>query len=261
MLGKVSPASDQYALGGLLYELVANVPPAPDVLWTDSHLTAQMKALALPSALEAVMLQALNVRPEKRYPDVVTFLARLNSAVLQPDTLSQLEGEPEPIDALPQSIESVPIDTSPLYDEPEVSETPRRADKASTQQQAAKSVYDADMSEAMLMELLDEAFMKREASKNIFENFALLEEDEEENSFTASEPLLLETTTLIDGLEQQQEDEIMPTFGTPLSTRHARFASSSSSAAYSPVNKRALMALSVNALADDEVQASLPSYY
>ena len=85
--GVASAASDQYALGCLLYELLTGIVPNPPVLRQHATLNALVAPAALPQLphqIEAVILRTLAMKPRERYPDVVTLLAALKSAV-QPE--------------------------------------------------------------------------------------------------------------------------------------------------------------------------------
>jgi serine/threonine protein kinase len=79
-IGIASPASDQYALGCLLYELVTGkFPNLVSSLRQHSPLVPM-----LPRMVETVILRALALKPEDRYPSVTTFLAELK-LVTQPE--------------------------------------------------------------------------------------------------------------------------------------------------------------------------------
>ncbi len=88
----IGPASDQYALGCLAYELLTgNLPFATKDLprlWQSSSRVAPAAPSThlptLPRAVDAVLLRALSKRPIDRYEDVATFLAELKSAA-QPE--------------------------------------------------------------------------------------------------------------------------------------------------------------------------------
>ena len=87
MLETAEAASDQYALGCLLYELMTGLLPDPAVLRQQASLTelvAPTMVPLLPRQVEAVLLRALTIKPQERYPDVTAFLAALKSAV-QPE--------------------------------------------------------------------------------------------------------------------------------------------------------------------------------
>ena len=87
MLETAEAASDQYALGCLLYELMTGLLPDPAVLRQQASLTelvAPTMVPLLPRQVEAVLLRALAIKPQERYPDVTAFLAALKSAV-QPE--------------------------------------------------------------------------------------------------------------------------------------------------------------------------------
>jgi serine/threonine protein kinase len=81
-IGIASPASDQYALGCLLYELVTGkFPNLVSSLRQHSPLVPM-----LPRTVETVILRALALKPEERYPSVTMFLAELK-LVTQPEPL------------------------------------------------------------------------------------------------------------------------------------------------------------------------------
>ncbi|MBV9710617.1 MAG: serine/threonine protein kinase [Ktedonobacteraceae bacterium] len=87
MIGVANAASDQYALGCLLYELMSGIIPDPPVLRQQATLTELVAPTTLPSLprrVEAVLLRTLAIRQNNRYPDVTTFLAALKSAA-QPE--------------------------------------------------------------------------------------------------------------------------------------------------------------------------------
>jgi serine/threonine protein kinase len=72
-IGVAIPASDQYALGCLLYELVTGKFPNR-VSSLRQHLPL---VPMLPRILEPVILRVLALKSEERYPSVTTFLAEL----------------------------------------------------------------------------------------------------------------------------------------------------------------------------------------
>jgi len=87
VIGAASEASDQYALGCLLYELVTGMVPDPPLLRqhaTLNTLVASTTLPILPRQIEAVVLRTLAMKPRERYHDVATLLAELKSAV-QPE--------------------------------------------------------------------------------------------------------------------------------------------------------------------------------
>ncbi len=75
--GAIAPATDVYALGATLYELLTQVRPHPGSYaqiiqrHTDEVRPARPSALnpAIPRDLECILLKALSHRPEDRYPD------------------------------------------------------------------------------------------------------------------------------------------------------------------------------------------------
>lgn len=88
--GEATPASDQYAVGVLLYELLtgrqpfaADGPPAAVALrHTRESVPPPSGALpGLSPALDAVVARATAGDPRERYPDLAAFLAALRAAV------------------------------------------------------------------------------------------------------------------------------------------------------------------------------------
>jgi serine/threonine-protein kinase len=81
-------ASDQYALGVILYELLTGTVPfdaatAVGVLYKHVHGQAPRPSLinaAAPPALDAVVLRALAKNPRARFPDATTFIEALAGA-------------------------------------------------------------------------------------------------------------------------------------------------------------------------------------
>jgi serine/threonine-protein kinase len=85
--GKVSPASDQYALGILAYQLLAGRTPFEGDLasLTRAHMFEQPPALtslnsAVPAEMETVILKALSKDPDGRYASVAAFAEALRLA-------------------------------------------------------------------------------------------------------------------------------------------------------------------------------------
>jgi serine/threonine protein kinase len=85
--GTFSPASDQYALAVMAYQLLAGRPPFEGELGalTRAHLYDAPPPLrtfnpAIPPAVEAVILRALAKDPAKRYPTVAAFAQALRTA-------------------------------------------------------------------------------------------------------------------------------------------------------------------------------------
>jgi Protein kinase domain len=89
--GQFSPASDQYALAVVTYQLLAGRPPFEGDLatLTQGQLYEAPPSIrtfnpAISPALEAVVLRALSKKPAGRYPSVFAFAAALRSAAAQP---------------------------------------------------------------------------------------------------------------------------------------------------------------------------------
>ena len=78
--GEISPAADQYALAVLAFELLTKQVP-----WTMQPSTVRTLNPAVSPAVEAVLLQALAVRPEERFASVTAFADALRSAAAGDD--------------------------------------------------------------------------------------------------------------------------------------------------------------------------------
>src|SRR5579883_788381 len=136
--GAATPLSDQYALACLAYELLTGRPPfEADNLTLLTRLHATQKPIS-PASLqpqraqhvEQAILRALAKRPEKRYPDLQSFLADLVAPPPLPVPISAQETLPVPaqsppvLSAVPEAKPSeevteavLPIDSPPLREE------------------------------------------------------------------------------------------------------------------------------------------------
>jgi serine/threonine protein kinase len=74
---QIGPASDQYALGAIAYELYTGQQPLPA---TQTPVPPETLNLALPPAIAQAITTAMATFPSERYPDVATFVNTLLSA-------------------------------------------------------------------------------------------------------------------------------------------------------------------------------------
>jgi serine/threonine-protein kinase len=111
--------TDIYALGAMLYELLAGVVPYPaeDAIsamhrkvLTDPPLVRRVRPDA-PLALEAVLYRALRRRPQERYESMTALAHDLHDldAVVLPDKYERDEPPPAPLGDLPPWRTTVPI--------------------------------------------------------------------------------------------------------------------------------------------------------
>jgi serine/threonine protein kinase/outer membrane protein assembly factor BamB len=77
--GEISPAADQYALAVLAFQLLSGQVP-----WAMQPPAVRTLNPAVPPAVEAVLLQALALRPDGRYASVSAFAEALRLAAAQP---------------------------------------------------------------------------------------------------------------------------------------------------------------------------------
>jgi serine/threonine protein kinase len=92
--GAAVRASDLYAAGAVLYELLTGAPPFSGASATDIMMRHVREAVVPPSqrapergippALDRVVLRALHKRPEGRYPDAAAFALELRAAAAMP---------------------------------------------------------------------------------------------------------------------------------------------------------------------------------
>jgi serine/threonine protein kinase len=89
--GVVDARSDVYALGALLFRLIAGEPPYPGsspMAVMEGHTSASIPSLReragdhVPPEVDALVMRCLEKRPELRYPDVVAFMQAMRFALL-----------------------------------------------------------------------------------------------------------------------------------------------------------------------------------
>ena len=88
--GTPIPATDQYALAVMAYQLLVGHPPflggLEQLMYQHFHVQPQPPGTLkphLPGAIDAVILRALAKRPEERYPSISAFASALGQAVQQ----------------------------------------------------------------------------------------------------------------------------------------------------------------------------------
>jgi hypothetical protein len=93
--GTYSPATDQYALGVVAYQLLAGRPPFEGDLATVTQAQLNQPPApirtfnpAISPAVEAVILRSLAKRPGDRYPSMAAFATALREAAAQPMPVS-----------------------------------------------------------------------------------------------------------------------------------------------------------------------------
>ena len=131
--GKFSPASDQYALAIVAYQLLAGHPPFEgDVAeLTRAHLyetppSLRALNLAVTPAVEAVIMRALAKDPAQRYPSVHQFADAFRAAATGPATSETTQDlQPPPIPEVPPPLPpAAPPPTQPSTAWPNGAPTP-----------------------------------------------------------------------------------------------------------------------------------------
>jgi serine/threonine protein kinase len=93
-MGQAGPATDQYALAVMAYELLTGIPPfqGPPAQLMELHLKVQPPAASsihqrVSPAMDAVLQSALAKRPEDRFPSIAGFARALEQAIVRPESL------------------------------------------------------------------------------------------------------------------------------------------------------------------------------
>ena len=94
----VTPQSDIYTLGLVMYEILTGVPPYSGASASEllhHHLNSPIPSIRaqkpeLPSALDAVLAMATSKQPSERYADAIRFAQAFRSALPSPKSLQPL---------------------------------------------------------------------------------------------------------------------------------------------------------------------------
>jgi predicted ATPase/DNA-binding CsgD family transcriptional regulator len=110
--GRPGPASDQYALGVVVYEWITGERPfrGPAIEVALQHVSAEPASLCdlvpgLPPAVEEVVLRALAKEPEQRFPSVQDFATAFQNAAYPAGYRSITSGEPAASEGAAPSVE------------------------------------------------------------------------------------------------------------------------------------------------------------
>ncbi len=121
--GKPVPATDQYALAVMAYELLAGRPPFMGSMeqLMYQHFTAQPPPPStfnthLPAAIDSVLLRALAKKPEDRFPSIAAFANAFEEALLLTIAIKRPEEARPPSDAM--RAEAMPRISQPGMEQP-----------------------------------------------------------------------------------------------------------------------------------------------
>jgi serine/threonine protein kinase len=101
--GKTSPASDQYSLAAMIYELLCGTLPFTgtplEIFYQQTHDSPpplRKRAPAIAPEIESAVMKALEKDPERRYPDVQSFVSVLLQAQKEPggDAIQRAPAQP-----------------------------------------------------------------------------------------------------------------------------------------------------------------------
>jgi serine/threonine protein kinase len=141
--GVVDPRSDVYALGALLFRLIAGEPPfsgSSPAAVMQGHVTSSIPSLRaragehVPPEVDALVMRCLEKQPERRFADVVAFMQAMRFALL--DDSEFLSRDASDLLSLPPGLSRPPVNSILPTVPPvtgEIEHTPvRRAEQART---------------------------------------------------------------------------------------------------------------------------------
>jgi serine/threonine protein kinase len=127
--GKPVPASDQYALAIMTYQLLTGHPPfvgGPEQVMLQ-HFTKQPEPPSqhnplLTPGIDDVLLRALAKSPEQRYPSILAFAQAFQQQTTEPDKISLIPAFTSEETPITQQTTPTPVETAPP-----IAQTPEQA--------------------------------------------------------------------------------------------------------------------------------------